>query len=91
MIQELQDYLEQELDSETAEMLKEEIKTVKKHYNKGFLEVPEEEDFMIKGTSSPNHVYVLSDYYCGSSGDTFVSNSKKSSMLLKILIILLAT
>ncbi|ASV70214.1 S41 family peptidase [Cytobacillus kochii] len=78
-IQELQDYLKQDLDSKTSEMLKKEINTVKKNYGKGFLEVPDDEDFMIKGNSSPDHVYVLSDYYCGSSGDTFVSNLKKSS------------
>lgn len=78
-VQELQDYLEQDLDRETSAMLKEEINAVKENYGNGFLEVPDDEEFMIKGRPSPHHIYVLSDYYCGSSGDTFVSNLKKST------------
>lgn len=77
-IQELQDYLKQDLDRETAEMIRSEINTAKRNFNKGLLEVPEDEDFLIQGTSRPNNIYVLSDYYCGSSGDTFVLNLKRS-------------
>lgn len=78
-VSELEEYMEQDLDEETVQSLQEEIETVKKNYGKGFLEVPEETDFEIKGTSEPENIYILSDYYCGSSGDTFVSNAKKSN------------
>lgn len=60
-------------------MLEEEINKVKNNYKNGFLEVPDDDDFMIKGASDPSHIYVISDYYCASSGDTFVSKLKKSS------------
>lgn len=77
-IAELEDYMKQELDEETVQSLKEDIDRAKKNYDKGFLEVPEETNFEIKGTSKPNNIYIMSDYHCGSSGDTFVSNAKKS-------------
>lgn len=77
-ISELEEYMEQELDEETIQGLQEDIDAVKKNYEKGFLEVPEETSFEIKGTSKPKNIYIISDYYCGSSGDTFVSNAKKS-------------
>jgi len=78
-IDELQDYLKQDLDEETREILYEEIESFQANYGKGFQEVPEDSEHTIKGTSSPEHVYVLTDYYCGSSGDTFVANVKKSN------------
>ncbi|MCM3399181.1 S41 family peptidase [Oceanobacillus profundus] len=77
-ISELREYMKQELDQSTIESLKEEISLFETNYGKGFQEVPEDTDFEIKGSSSPAHIYVLSDSYCGSSGDTFVSNAKKS-------------
>lgn len=77
-IQELRDYMNQELDQSTVGLLEEDIKLIEENYGKGFQEVPEDTDFEIKGSSSPEHIYVLTDYFCGSSGDTFVSNAKKS-------------
>lgn len=77
-IEALKDYMTQDLDESTMKMLEEDIKLIENNVGKGFQEVPEETDFEIKGSSSPEHIYVLSDYYCGSSGDTFVSNVKKS-------------
>lgn len=83
-IQELQEYLNQDLDYETSRMIETEIKTVKENYDKGLLEVPEDDDFRIEGRNTPEKIYVLSDYYCGSSGDTFVANLKKSSKVTVI-------
>lgn len=76
-IQGLEDYLKQDLDKETAQIIQEDINAVKN--NNGFKEEFEEDNFMIQGRCKPNHVYVLSDYSCGSSGDTFIGNLKKSS------------
>src|SRR5699024_8330910 len=44
----------------------------------GLLEVTEEVDFLIEGKESPANIYVLSDFFNGSSGETFVKNVKKS-------------
>lgn len=77
-IAELEGYMEQELDDSTIQSLKEDIQMVKENYDKGFIEVPEETDFEIKGTSTPENIYILSDYHCGSSGENFISNAKKS-------------
>ena len=35
-------------------------------------------DYVIDGRSNLANVYILSDLFCGSSGDTFVNNTKKS-------------
>lgn len=75
-IQELKEYLKQELDNRTIESIEKEIDLFEGNYGKGLLEVPEDTEFIINGCSNPAHVYVLSDFYCGSSGDTFVSNVK---------------
>jgi len=40
--------------------------------------VPEELDYTIQGQLNPKNVYVLTDVTCGSSGDTFLQNVKKS-------------
>lgn len=77
-IKELEEYMEQDLDENTIQSLKEEIRTVEKYYGKGLIEVPEEDAFKIKGTLTPEHIYIMTDYYCGSARDTFVSNAKKS-------------
>lgn len=77
-IQELEDYLKQQLDKETVEMLNKEIQLVDQNRGKGLMEVSQDINFIINGRTNPTHVYVLTDYYCGSSGDTFVANAKKS-------------
>jgi len=76
--QELENYLKQELNKDTIEMLNKEISLFKKNQDKGLVEVTEDDDFVINGRENPTNVYVLSDCYCGSSGDTFVANVKKS-------------
>ncbi|MBU9675149.1 hypothetical protein KQ939_17550 [Planococcus sp. CP5-4] len=78
-IAEFEEYLKEEVHDITSISLKEEVGRLKRHFGQGMLEVPEDMGFVIKGKSSPKHVFVLSDCYCGSSGDTFVSNVKKSS------------
>lgn len=75
---ELKGYLEQELDAETEKWAKEEIALFEKNKGKGFQTVQEDLDYTIQGQDSPQNVYVLTDVTCGSSGDTFASNVKKS-------------
>lgn len=77
-VPELKAYLMQELDDDTRDMVEDEIELFEQNRNKGLVDVPEDSDFIIEGRSTPANVYVLSDYSCASSGDTFVSNAKKS-------------
>src|SRR5699024_1603577 len=58
--------------------LRNEREEVKKYYDTGFREEPEETSYKIEGQVKPENVYIMTDYYCGSSGETFVSNAKKS-------------
>ena len=54
---------------------------------KGFVEFDFSEllpDTFIKGRKNPERVVVLSDYMCGSSGDSFVEICKKSSKVVVI-------
>lgn len=74
----LKDYLEQELDDLTTNMLKEEIALFEENKGKGLIKMIDDDDYLIKGNATPANVYVLSDVYCGSSGDTLVANAKKS-------------
>lgn len=78
-VPELKDYLEQNLDEDTRQSLLDEIALWENNKEKGFQEVPEDTDFLIEGRKNPLNIYILSDYYCGSSGETFVRNVKKSS------------
>lgn len=34
--------------------------------------------FLIQGGSNPKNIYILTDQYCGSSGDSFVKLAKQS-------------
>src|SRR5699024_2036151 len=77
-IETLEEYLEQELEEETINSLRNEIEEDQKYYDTGFREVPEETSYKIEGQVKPENVYIMTDYYCGSSGETFVSNAKKS-------------
>ncbi|MGE7687580.1 S41 family peptidase [Lysinibacillus sp. NPDC097214] len=78
-IKELKEYLTQELDDEMQKWIQEEITTFETNYAKGLMVVPEELDYTIQGQINPKNVYVLTDVTCGSSGDTFVQNVKKSA------------
>lgn len=77
-IPELKAYLTQDLDETTRKLLTQEIEKFDQHKGKGLVEESEDGDEMIDGRDTPKQIYVLSDYYCGSSGDTFVANAKKS-------------
>ncbi|MGE8035695.1 S41 family peptidase [Lysinibacillus sp. NPDC093692] len=74
----MNEYLTQELDSEMQKWIQEEITEFETNYAKGLMAVPEELDYTIQGQLNPKNVYVLTDVTCGSSGDTFVQNVKKS-------------
>lgn len=66
--QELRDYIENEL------------KLYRENYGKGFT-INEQDttfDFLIKGGPKPKNIYILTDQYCGSSGDSFVKLAKQS-------------
>ncbi|MFD1030256.1 S41 family peptidase [Metaplanococcus flavidus] len=75
---ELKGYLAQELDAETEKWAHGEIELFEKNKGKGLQTVQEEMDYTIQGQAAPQNVYVLTDVTCGSSGDTFASNVKKS-------------
>lgn len=77
-LEEMRDYLKQNLDEDTKQLIQDEITLIKKNYDKGMIWVPEDTDYMINGKNSPENVYILTDVFCGSSGDTFVANVKKS-------------
>ncbi len=77
-IEDMRDYLKQNLDEDTEKLIQDEIKMIEKNYDKGMTWIPEDTDYMINGKNSPENVYILTDVFCGSSGDTFVTNVKKS-------------
>jgi hypothetical protein len=67
---------------EAKQFLKVFIREWEKNKGKGFVEFDFEDivpDTFVKGTNNPKLVAVLSDYMCGSSGDSFVELCKKSS------------
>lgn len=74
----LKEYLEQPLDQETKGWLEMEIEKFRLNYGKGLLLENEEVDYLIHGRKNPTKIYILSDVFCGSSGETFVKNAKKS-------------
>lgn len=77
-VEAMEEYLEQELDPETVAMIQQEIGKTEANRGRGFVQETEGLDLTIPGKSMPQCVYVLSDWTCGSSGDTFVANAKKS-------------
>lgn len=77
-IPELKEYLKQDLEENTRQTLRDEIALWEKNKGKGLLEVIDEVDFLIVGKKNPVNIYVLSDFFCGSSGETFVKNVKNS-------------
>ena len=74
----LKEYLKQDLEEDTKRTLIDEIALWEKNKGQGLLEVTGEVDFLIEGKESPANIYVLSDFFNGSSGETFVKNVKKS-------------
>jgi C-terminal processing protease CtpA/Prc len=72
-------YLQQELDEFTRTYIKQELEFYNSNLEKGFVPYNNDSiDYEINGQPKPEHIYILSDCYCGSSGDTFVQNSKRS-------------
>jgi len=74
----LKDYLQQPLDAVTKQWIEREMVKYQSYIGQGLLSLHEEIDYEINGREYPKNVYVLSDVTCGSSGDTFVKNAKKS-------------
>jgi len=74
----LKNYLQQPLDAETKQWIEMEIKKYQTYSGQGLLSLNQEIDYQINGREYPKNVYILSDVTCGSSGDTFVKNTKKS-------------
>lgn len=81
-IEMLNNYLKstENLPKEMIDYIENEIKLYRENYGKGFIAIEEDEafDFLIKGGSKPKNIYILTDQYCGSSGDSFVKLAKLS-------------
>lgn len=78
-------YMKLDLDDFTYQYLNQEIEFYKKNFDRGFVLDDENSiDYEIKGIARPESIFILSDCYCGSSGDTFVQNSKKSDKVTVI-------
>ncbi len=74
----LREYAKEKLPEELQKGLNDEIERLERNSGKGFVSESDEDDYIIHGQPSPEHVYVLSDIYCGSSGDSFVRLVKHS-------------
>jgi len=72
-------YLQKGLDDFTSKWIKQELLFYEEYYGKGFVTHDHDMDFEINGKTTPANIFILSDCYCGSSGDAFVQTSKKSS------------
>lgn len=77
-IKEFESYLEHDLDDFTTQYLNTALLALKENRGKGLVVDENDLDFPIEGQAFPKHVYILSDVYCGSSGDMFVAVAKKS-------------
>ncbi|MCF6136555.1 S41 family peptidase [Pseudalkalibacillus berkeleyi] len=81
-VQLLNEILEQTDDTNLKHQISHFISELKKHRGKGFVELDLDEigdslSFYCK--NGPQNVIILTDVYCGSSGDAFVETCKKSS------------
>lgn len=74
----LEEYIEPGMNPDIERIIEREMFLLEQHRGQGMIEVEEELDFTIEGKATPPVVYVLTDNYCGSSGETFVSYAKKS-------------
>ncbi|MBN8210550.1 hypothetical protein JI666_17475 [Bacillus sp. NTK071] len=69
-------------DDNTVNQIKAMIKTLEENKGRGFVELDfkgSKETLRIKTKKGPKQVIVLTDVYCGSSGDSFVEICKNSS------------
>ncbi|MGX4685419.1 S41 family peptidase [Vagococcus sp. JNUCC 83] len=80
-----QPFLEsEELDDVSRQFIQSELDFFKHHIEKnqtGFIPFTDSPvlDYTVHGTSSPSSIIVLTDVYCGSSGDSFVNLVKESN------------
>jgi len=63
----------------TSRVLEHAQQLFKDNYGKGFVPDNDYTDYEIEGKPNPANIFILTDCYCGSSGDAFVQTSKKSS------------
>ncbi len=71
--------MKQELPIDTRNMLTKMLDELKENRGKGFVAFYEgEEELPYIGTALPKKVYIITDERCGSSGDAFVYNMRRS-------------
>ncbi|QSX06638.1 hypothetical protein JYG23_04055 [Sedimentibacter sp. zth1] len=80
----LTEYAKHEANEETKKLVDHMISQIHNNWGKGFVINNDDFDYEIKGMNVPEKVYILSDVYCGSSGDSFVETCKKSSKVTVI-------
>ncbi|MFP3441905.1 hypothetical protein R0K18_29645, partial [Pantoea sp. SIMBA_133] len=69
-------------DEETRRQIYMMMRELENHRGEGFVELnlsELEENLVFETKSGPNKVIILSDVFCGSSGDSFVETCKHSS------------
>jgi C-terminal processing protease CtpA/Prc len=68
------------LPDDIKRYLKTTMKEYQDHYNKGFVQRTSspDQDFVFDGSNDPKYIYIMTDNYCRSSGDSFVYLCKKS-------------
>ena len=80
-LKDFEDWMQQEeISPETVKLLEDMKKDLLRHRGKGYvLYQQESEEFFpeVKGGHYPERIFVLSDIYCGSSGDNFVQMMKQ--------------
>ena len=74
----LNEFLTQPLDAETRSILEREIEKYKTNYNTGFQQVNESFEYTFEPKGKVQQIYILTDITCGSSGETFVKNFRRS-------------
>lgn len=68
----IEQYRQMELPEETVQMLNAMESELKKYKGKGFIEDSQEMDFPFVGEDGVEHVYIITDENCASSGDAFI-------------------
>lgn len=75
-----EEYLKGDVPPEVRKILNGQMDSLKAYRGKGYYRSEDSGvDLTINGTRKPEHVYVLSDVECGSSGDSFVEMLRSSS------------
>ena len=80
-LKDFEDWMQQEeISPETAKLLEAMIEELLCHRGKGYVPYQQEsEEFLpeVRGGQYPEQIFILSDIYCGSSGDNFVQMMKQ--------------